>query len=51
MADKTVLVTGATGTVSTALLGALKGSPDFGSVHWFGIPPRPRRSERTVSRS
>jgi uncharacterized protein YbjT (DUF2867 family) len=27
MADKTVLVTGATGTVSTALLGALKGKP------------------------
>lgn len=27
MADKTILVTGATGTVSTALLGALKGKP------------------------
>ncbi|MFI5283748.1 MAG: SDR family oxidoreductase [Candidatus Dormibacterales bacterium] len=27
MSDKTVLVTGATGTVSTALLGALKGKP------------------------
>src|SRR5256714_13847726 len=27
MGDKTVLVTGATGTVSTALLGALKGKP------------------------
>jgi uncharacterized protein YbjT (DUF2867 family) len=27
MADKTVLVTGATGTVSTALIGALKGKP------------------------
>ena len=27
MAEKTVLVTGATGTVSTALLGALKGKP------------------------
>src|SRR2546430_16982356 len=27
MGDKTVLVTGATGTVSSALLGALKGKP------------------------
>ena len=29
MGDKTVLVTGATGAVSTALLGALKGARSF----------------------